>query len=184
MTGCHTIHLLLHRHFHQSILYPKSKQSIVLIIGVLPPDSATMFYMKTVQLFLLFQFIPHRQHTHTHTHKTILEYGLCHNMYLANNTATIVTMVTQHITKQLGSQPKKERKKKRKKERKKKRKKERKEKKRKEREGMRKVGWMEGGREGWWQGREEGGRKGRREGGNYTHFHIHTWCETSDGQIM
>jgi len=43
-------------------------------------------------------------HTHTHT-KTILEYGLCCSTHLAQNTATVVTMITQHTTKQLGIQP-------------------------------------------------------------------------------
>ena len=94
------------------------------------------------------------------THKTILEYGLCCSMYLAQNTATAVTTVTQHTTKQQGSQPtKKESKKERKKEGKKENWKERMEEK-EEREGVRKVGGL-GGREGRWERGRAGGRNER-----------------------
>jgi len=100
--------------------------------------------MQNDKLFLLFQFIPHR---HTHT-QAILEYGLCCSKYLAQNTATVFTMIKQHTTKQLSNQPTKksgrmEGKNKRKKEGRKEGRKERKErnrerKKEREEEGERK----------------------------------------------
>jgi len=80
--------------------------------------------------------------------------------------------ITQHTTKQLGSKPTKTE-----------RKKEKQEGKKEEREGVRKVGGMEGRMKGGREGMEEGRVEGK-EAVNYTHFHIHTWTDTSDGQIM
>ena len=141
--------------------------------------------MQNDKLFLLFQFIPQRGRacTHTHTHTQILlEYGLCCSTHLAQNTATVVTMVTLHTTKQLGSQPTKtegwkegtkERKKERKKERDKQRKKDREKERRKERKTGKK------GREG---GCEEGAKDERKEGGREERMEERT--EGREGTIL
>ena len=78
-------------------------QILILIPGVMSPDSATLCYMQNAQLFLV---SIHTSQT-AHTHITILECGFCGSMYLAENTATVVKMITQQTTRQLGSQPNK-----------------------------------------------------------------------------